>query len=394
MITILNPATLKAESTESNNRPHVLLVVDEFPRSLGGGERVALKIASLLPDYGYRVSILTFSIDPKSLAFDLSSCPIYQLPLKSAYNLDAFAAAIELRRFLRNQKIDIVQTFFESSDLWAGLVARATAGVKLIWSRRDMGILRGRKHHLAYRLLSRLPHAVFAVSEQVRQYCIEKDGIPPTRIQTIYNGLDLANWEFVSKPHHEPRKFLITTTGNIRHIKGHDIFIKAAAIVRQRFPGASFSIAGRILDHAYFAELQALIHDLGLTDHFHFMGELMHLGEHLNTADVFVLPSRSEGFSSAIVEAMAATLPVVATDVGGNPEAVKDGVNGYVVPPEDFEALAQAIIRLLEDPAKAKKMGEAGKLIVSEKFTTEMMMTQTVGTYKKLLNGKSRRGTS
>jgi glycosyltransferase involved in cell wall biosynthesis len=250
-----------------------------------------------------------------------------------------------------------------------------------------MGILRTGKHHVAYRLMAGLPDAVFAVSEQVRQHCIEVDRINPGRVQTIYNGLDLADWEVPAKPNKAPGEFVITTAGHIRYVKGHDIFIKAAALVRRRFPEASFSIAGNILDSAYFAELQTLVRDLDLTGHFHFAGGLSDLREHLAAADVFVLPSRSEGFSNAIVEAMAASLPVVATNVGGNAEAVQDGVSGFVVPSEDPEALAAAIVQLLNDPASAKKMGVAGKMLTIEKFTAEAMMQQITGTYGNLLAG-------
>ena len=125
--------------------------------------------------------------------------------------------------------------------------------------------------------------------------------------------------------------------------------------------------------------------DLNLSEKFHFAGGVKNLREHLSIADVFVLPSRSEGFSNAIVEAMAASLPVVATNVGGNAEAVQDGVSGVIVPPENPDALAAAIVRLLSDSAKAKQMGAEGKRLAAEKFTTEAMMTQITGAYESLL---------
>ncbi len=295
---------------------------------------------------------------------------------------------MELRRFLKQQKIRIVQTFFESSDIWAGFVTRAASDAKLIWSRRDMGILRTGKHHAAYRLMSGMPHRVFAVSEQVRQHCIQVDGIDASRVETIYNGLDLADWSTVSPSVKAPGEFLVTTVGNIRRVKGHDIFIKAAASIVPQFPRVSFSIAGDILEPGYFQELQALIRDLNLSDRFHFAGGVTNLREHLSPADIFVLPSRSEGFSNAIVEAMAASLPVVATDVGGNAEAVKDGVNGFIVPSEDTAALAAAIVRLLADPSKAKEMGAAGKKLAAEKFTTDAMMHLVTLAYAKVLAGR------
>jgi glycosyltransferase involved in cell wall biosynthesis len=385
MITALPLDQPTLRDAEHSALPHVLLVLDQFPKTLGGGERIVLNLAALLPKYGYRASILTFSVHPDSVALKSRPCPIYVLPLQRTYDLTALRAAFELRRFLRLQQVQIVQTFFESSDLWAGFVTKAMSKAKLIWSRRDMGILRARKHHIAYRLMASAPHAVFAVSEQVRKHCIEVDRIDPTRVQTIYNGLNLADWNTVIRPAKAPGELLVTTIGNIRRVKGHDIFIKAAAFILPRFPKVSFSIAGDVLEADYFAELQTLVRDLNLSDHFHFVGGITNLREHLSVADIFVLPSRSEGFSNAIVEAMAAALPIVATNVGGNAEAVKDGVSGFVVPSDDPAALSAAIIRLLSDPSLAKAMGEAGKDLVAENFTAEAMMNRITATYRNLL---------
>lgn len=385
MITALPLDQPTLQEAEYSALPHVLLVLDQFPKTLGGGERIVLNLAALLPKYGYRASILTFSVHPDSTALKSRSCPIYVLPLKRTYDLTALRAAFELRRFLRQQHIQIVQTFFESSDLWAGFVTKTMSKAKLIWSRRDMGILRTHKHHIPYRLMASAPDAVFAVSEQVRQHCIEVDRIDPTRVQTIYNGLNLSDWNTVSRPAKAPGELLVTTIGNIRRVKGHDVFIKAAASIVPRFPKVSFSIAGEVLEPDYFAELQTLIRDLNLSNRFDFVGGITNLREHLSMADIFVLPSRSEGFSNAIVEAMAAALPVVATNVGGNAEAVKDGVSGFVVPSDDPAALSAAIIRLLSDPSLAKAMGEAGKDLVAQNFTAEAMMNRITATYGNLL---------
>lgn len=386
MIQLLPRGTVLPNDPRGDVLPHVLLVVDQFPKTLGGGERIVLKLAALLPQYGYRASILTFKVDPECTGIESAPCPIYILPLQRTYDLRSFRAAIEFRRFLRLHKVQLVQTFFESSDIWAGFVTKAMSNAKLIWSRRDMGILRSRKHEIAYRWMARLPDAVFAVSDQVRGHCIDVDGIDASRVHTIHNGLDLSGWGASDKPIGSDGSIRIVTVGNIRRVKGHDILIRAAADIVTHFPNALFSVAGEILEHDYFAELQHLVAELKLSEHFQFVGGINDLRQYLSEADIFVLPSRSEGFSNAIVEAMAASLPVVATRVGGNAEAVEDGVNGLLVPPEDPIALAAALVRLISDPAAARAMGVRGKAIVAKRFTTEAMMNQTVTVYKQLLS--------
>lgn len=375
----------------SESLPHVLLVVDGFPKTLGGGERILLRLAALLPRDGFRVSILTFSIHPES-SFRPSDapCPLFLLPLRRTYDLRAARAALSFRKFLREQKIQIVQTFFESSDLWAGALTRLLSPAKLVWSRRDMGILRGRKHTVAYRLFRRLPHAVFAVSEEVRRHVIDVDGIAPERVLTVHNGLDLDGLErdspFESLSNlPRPAGPTILTIGNIRRVKGHDVLAKAAARVVERFPQATFEIAGEVLEPEFFAELQAIIHTLGLDDRFRFLGGVRELRVPLQRADLFVLPSRSEGFSNALIEAMAWARPAVATEVGGNAEAVETGVTGLIVRPGDSEALADAMLRLLSSPDDARRMGEAGRRKVFAEFTAEAMMRKIVGSYHELL---------
>ena len=370
---------------DTGKLPHVLLVLDQFPASNGGAERIAFRQAEHLPRLGYRVSILTFFAHPKSGCLIAPPCPIYLLPLKSSFDRSALRAAPVFRSFLEREEVRLVQTFFESSDLWAGILTKATSAAKLIWSRRDMGILRNGKHRLAYKLLAGMPDAVLAVSEQVRQHAIRVDGVAPERVETIHNGLDLLHWGARPSAARLGDGPVVTTVGNLRHVKGHDLLIDAAAIVVRSVPGARFCIGGEVLEPAYFELLQDQIRRLGLGDHVTFIGGVRDLPAHLATADLFVLPSRSEGFSNAIIEAMAASLPVVATDVGGNGEAVRSGVTGTIVPPEDAAALAEAILEMLSDPGRAVAMGQAGRALVAERFTTEAMMRHIARLYARVL---------
>src|SRR5580704_8894239 len=195
MITMQELNSPRGKMAEHTGLPHILFVIDQFAKTLGGGERAALQLASLLSRHEYQVSVLTFFIHSESPVLQQVTVPIYLLPLQRTYGFEGFGAALELRRFLKQKKVQIVQTFFESSDLWAGFVTKATSKAKLVWSRRDMGILRTRKHKIAYRLMARVPDAVFAVSDRVRQYCIQVDGISSSRVHTIYNSLNLTRFE-------------------------------------------------------------------------------------------------------------------------------------------------------------------------------------------------------
>lgn len=384
-LTLVHPASASPESrSDDPAKPHILLILDQFPKALGGGERIVLRIAELLPGWGFRVSIMTFAIHPDSSVLRSAPCPVYLIPLQRTYDLAAFRAALTIRRFLRREEVKVVQTFFESSDLWAGAVVKCLSSARLIWSRRDMGILRRRKHEIAYRLLASFPDLVIAVSARVRQHCINADGLDPAKVKVIYNGLDMTAWRGTpDRP--LAHGFVVTTVGNIRRVKGHDTLIRAAAIVLKQYPSCSFTIAGEVLEPEYFAEMQQTLRDLDLVEQVQFVGGVEDLRTHLRTADVFVLPSRSEGFSNAIIEAMACGLPVIATDVGGNGEAVRDGLNGFLIPADDPEALAQALMRLFADPAGLEQMGMESLALVERNFTAEVMMRQITSAYTLLL---------
>jgi glycosyltransferase involved in cell wall biosynthesis len=136
------------------------------------------------------------------------------------------------------------------------------------------------------------------------------------------------------------------------------------------------------------ARLEAQAAHLGLAEQVHFVGHQQDVRPWLAAFDVCVLSSDWEGMSNAILEAMAAGLPVVATAVGGTPEVVVDGVTGFLVPPRDPQALADAILRLLRDPDLRRRMGEAGRAHVTEHFSVEQMVHKRERLYEELLKEK------
>ncbi len=370
--------TLRAGSPQPQKGDHIVLLIDQFPRVLGGGERVVLRTARLLQDAGYRISIVTFQVFCDASVLEAARCPVYLLPLENVFSSTALRAAWQFGRFLRKENVCIVMTFFESSNLFGGLATKAFSRARLIWNRRDMGILREEKHKAAYRLLPWLPDHVIAVSEEVRRHAIEVDRIPQERVSVVYNGLENtgapARDEWPSTP-------IVVTVGNIRPVKGHDTLVEAAAIVLRRHPETSFRIIGEMLDAEFFAELQRRVAELGLGDCVTFLGGIPDPGPLLREASVFVLPSRSEGFSNAIVEAMLAGLPVVATRVGGNAEAVVDEETGFLISPDRPEALATALCTMLENPASMRSMGDAGRQRAERHFSSSGMIHKLMGIF-------------
>jgi glycosyltransferase involved in cell wall biosynthesis len=380
---------------EAKQLPHVLYIIDQICQ-LGGAERVLIDIARRLSPQRFRCSIVTFGVERSLEALKNVSCPLHVLPLRRTYGLQAAKTALQLRALIHTENVSIVHTFFETSDLWAAPVAKLSGCPILLSSRRDMGILRTRKHQLAYPLVNRVFDRVLAVSDEVRSYALNHDHLPPDRVETLYNGVDVNELDRKAQEFDARERLalspgvpLISLLANIRPVKGIDVLVRSAALVCQEFPAAVFAVAGGVLVPGAFAELQALVRSLGLQNNIRFVGQMPNPYPLVAASNVFCLPSRNEGFSNALIEAMACRLPCVATNVGGNAEALQEGRQGYIVASEDHQALAERILRLLRDPRLAKKMGLAGRERVTVRFSVNGMMLRLMQIYDDLLAAKN-----
>jgi len=379
----------------SGKVPHILYVIDQICQ-LGGAERVLLEMIRRLPPDHFRCSVVTFQIEPGLKALENVSSALRVLPLRRTYDINAIRTALLIRDLIRRENVSIVHTFFETSDLWAAPIARLSGCPVLVSSRRDTGILRTRKHHLAYSIVNRLFDRVLTVSEKVRSYALNHDHLPPERVETLYNGVDLETLDSQAAEDDgrlslglKSTSLVVSTLANIRHIKGIDVLARAAARVCHACPDTVFLAVGGVLEPETFRKLQALVDSLGIKDNFRFLGTMSNPYPVLAASDVFCLPSRSEGFSNALIEAMGSRLPCVATRVGGNGEALTEGVDGFLVESEDADAMGDRLLRLLRDPKLRQGMGLAARKTVESQFSMSAMMARLAGIYRELLAAKN-----
>jgi glycosyltransferase involved in cell wall biosynthesis len=248
----------------------------------------------------------------------------------------------------------------------------AFVGTRIIFRRVNFPLQRG--------FLTKLKYmwgidCIVAISESIRlqlQVC----GIPVSKIRTIYEGMDLSPYPrrtcLRARSPDEP--VVVGTVAHLSREKGLDYLVEAASRIPEVRKKLRFVIVG---NGNCRRELEELVRARGLTDVFHFAGFHPDTSPFMRSFDIFALPSLSEGLSSAILEAMAASLPIVATEVGGIPELVTNGDNGLLVAPADPVALARAILQLAENPQQSLRMGQRGRSRMEERFTLERKILET-----------------
>jgi glycosyltransferase involved in cell wall biosynthesis len=252
----------------------------------------------------------------------------------------------------------------------------------IITSKRALGTHQGRyRGSRIFDIISfRLSNWVTVNSKAVGEDTVKRDRGCADKIRLIYNGVKLD--EFTSGNfkrikirealHLDPDKKLIITVANLIPYKGHIDLLKAVILVTEQFPNSLFLLVGE--DRGIRNNLTKLAQELGILNHILFMDRRDDISDLMAASDISVLPSHEEGFSNVVLESMATGLPVVSTRVGGNPEAIIDGMTGWLVPPQNPEELANKIVDLLNDPQKARRWGELGKIRIKEKFLVEKMV--------------------
>jgi L-malate glycosyltransferase len=387
----------QVKTDELGLRYNALQLIGSFHQ--GGSERQAVQLTRLLLESG-RCNVSVATLDRSGVLLDeinrLGFNDIPEFRLNSFYDLHAARQVRRFAQYLKKHEIDVVHTHDFYTNIF-GMAGAALARVPVrIASRRESAV-RPASQRFVERSAYRAAHAVVANCEEVRQQLI-REGVPGQKVRTIYNGLDPARVqvqvdrrEVLQTLNLPEQAHFVTIMANmrahVRHpeptcLKDHPTFLRAAQRVHEKVPDAAFIIAG---EGELKEATQELARTLGIAERTFFIGRCKDVGAVLSISDVCVLSSRSEGFSNAILEYMAAGRPVVSTDVGGAREAVVHGESGYLVPAGDHERMSDHIASLLLEPEKARAMGERGRQLVSEKFSSLKQLQNVESLYNELL---------
>lgn len=322
---------------------------------------------------------------------------VFPIPLRGELDpLQDAWAVFQLSRVLRRERVSILHLHGTKAGL-VGRLAAVFARTPVVFFTVHNSVFYAewpayKKKFLALteKALARYTYRIITVSEALRQELIAREGLKPERMVTVYNGINPEEFQ-VTEPREVLRRRLglpvgaplVGTVARLVPQKGLSYLIEAAAL----FPPEEWPFFVVVGDGPLRAELQELADKSGVGSRFVFTGVRHDVPLILGALDLLVLPSVTEGLGLVLLEAMAASLPVVATAVGGVPEVVLDGETGLLVSPGDPAALARAIADLLRVPERARQLGAAGRERVARLFTVERMVGQISALYQEALAG-------
>jgi glycosyltransferase involved in cell wall biosynthesis len=359
----------------------VLVLTDEL--EVGGTQRQIATLVEHLPEVGVR-PVVGYFRHRSYLADEMiaAGCPV--------------VLAERLARLIREQRPDVVHCVALSAEFW-GLIAHFLAGRRSAF----VSSIRGRYEWYsplqwrAKAMISRFSDRVVANAAAGADYAIECGGVEASRVAVVPNGLDLeafdraaaAGWpsELASVPVGQRLAFV----GRLVEHKNLPCLLRALAELRRLRVPAQLCIVG---DGPLRAAMVRLAGDLGIQDNVRWLGEREDVPAILTGADCLLLSSHREGLSNAILEGMAASLPVVATAVGGNVELVKDAETGWLVQDDDHIALAARVSALLTDVGLRRRLGAAGRQRVADFYSEATMVARMAEIYRDVAARRRSRG--
>lgn len=355
---------------------------------VAGCENHLLTLLPNLHDRGYDITMLALTPpnqadNPFVQAMRSRGIPTVTMPIRGKLDWQLLPNLVQ---FLRQSSYHLVHTHLIHADFYGGLAAKL-ANVPYICSTRHNDDA-FRRHPLLRQLLqwqSQCFHELICISEHVKQFTQTVERVTPEKLTIIPYGFSVTEnrrdrtWR--SQMGWEEQTPVLGNVARLTAQKGQHTLLQAMPLVLQQFPNTQLVMVG---DGELRESLQQLATELDLTPQVHFLGYQANGAEWMANFDLLVHPSRWEGFGLVLLEAMAAKLPIVATQVSAIPEIVQSGETGLLIPPEDPIALAQAICRILSDRAIAQQMGLAGYQRLQQHFTVQAMVDRTCQLYQQL----------
>jgi L-malate glycosyltransferase len=362
---------------------------------LGGTELNAARTAERLDHDRFDVTVISLANSgPLLERYANAGIPVERFPITSLYNRTALREGLRLYRFFRAKRIEILHCHDMYSNVFAAPWARLAGVPLVIASRRWIHPASDRRMDFANRVAYRLVHRVLGNSRAVAQLLRDGDGVPESRILRVPNFVEERAFEspgaaarssFRNELGIPPNAEIVGCIARLVDVKDHATLLRAISLLAARRPALHVVLIG---DGPCRPGLERLARELDISARTHFAGVRPNLPNLNHFFDVSALASLSEGFPNSLVEAMAAGRPVVATNVGGNPDAVRPST-GILVPASDPSAFAHALERVLADEELRRRLGAAAAGIARAEYHVDTVIAGLERIYARLLGRRT-----
>lgn len=385
-------------SAERDGRLRVVHCLDSL--GVGGTELNAVRTLERLDRSRFDAALMCLRAEgPLRSRLEQAGIPVLEFPISGLLTPSALRQGARLVRFLRRHRVDVLHSHDQYNNFFACMSARV-AGVPLVIASRRWSVAHmQRRHLLLNRVGFRFADVVLANSPSVARELASVDGLDERQLVTISNWVDdaaFAPFDGVSRRAAigelgvPAGATVLGVVARLDAVKGHATLLQAMAELARERPRLHLVLVG---DGPCRQALESDAERLGIRARVHFAGTRPQLPNLHGLFDVSVLPSLSEGFPNSVVEAMAAGRPVVATAVGGTVDAIENGQSGVLVPAGDSTALAEAIAKLLDDPARASALGDAARRRARNLFHASSVLPQLERLYERAATRRARHAT-
>lgn len=366
-------------------RVRVLVLVDTL--ALGGGETVAAQLAVALKERGNKVAICASrSGGPLLDEVRAARIPVYLANRRSRSDIIGLWGVVKA---INEFKPDVLHTHMYGSNMWGRILRPMSRIPVLVAHDHGSTYAERRARALLDRLTRGLADTIVTPSQYDRASVIRETGIEPTKVRVIYNGtpeLGHATRELRNDLGLDSSAYLFGAVGGIRPVKGYRYLLAAFNEVANELPYAHLVIVGNGSEKS---ALKEEARQLGLNGRVHLPGSIENAATHIPEFDTFVNSSISEGLPLSILNAMSASRPIIASSVGGVPEAISHGVTGLLVAPQSVDGLTESMLRIAKDKSLGQRLGSAARNSWKSRFTREQMVCEVESLYDELLRRRT-----
>ncbi len=366
----------------------IVFVIDQL--DVGGAEQQLITLCHGLKNRQHDVGVISVHgrLGLKA-QLDHIHVPVTVVGKAGTYDV---SVAWRLRQQIRALEPDLVHAYLPTASLFTGMTKWLGVTAPVLASERGVNDWRSSLRILLENIVRRRVAHITCNAEAIKRHLVNVEGVHTDMVSVIYNGLrrdrrtqpaDAAVNDarrLIAAP---PGAVVVTCVANFSTVKQHHVLLRAFAKARQRAPNLFLVLVGK---GPLEDSIRAAIRDVPSLRSVRIVTDCVSPLALLSASNIAILTSRLEGCSNALLEAMAVGLPVIASDVGGNPELVVAGKGGYVCPDADASAFADALVGLANDPALAGRMGDYNRRRVNEQFTDDAMVERTLGLYRKVLS--------